>query len=347
MLMKITNLFAAAVAATAGLAGCTSNTGAEVTNSAAVPVATYAAKSCISGKEIAISGNIEGNKTVRLGFLVAGKIDYIAVHEGETIGQGELLASVDPESYMIAKEMADAALDQMQDDFNRINELHERKSVSESDFVKITNGLRGAKAQQRLHAKNLADTKLISPIKGVLLKRGVEEGEIIDKGIQLFAVSDIYKVKVAASVPETELRYIKQGGKAEVYVSSLDSSFIGRIVEIGTLAEPTTRSFTVKIELNNPDLLIRPGMTAEIKMLGGKSAKPAISIPTVALLRDIDNSSYIFVADTVKNKAFKRDVALGSIIGNDIEIISGLAEGEKVVVSGMRQLSNGTSINYK
>lgn len=343
--MKITNLFLAAAITSAGLAGCKSKPETDSAVSA-VAVTTYKVKTSESGKNMSISGNIEGNKTVRLGFLVAGKINFIAAQEGETIGQGELLASVDPESYSIAKEMADAALDQMQDDYNRINELHERKSVSESDFVKITNGLRGAKAQQRLQAKNLADTKLYSPIKGVLLKRGVEEGEIIDKGLQIFAISDIYKVKVVASVPEMELRYVKLGNKADVYISSLDSTFTGRIVEIGTLAEPTTRSFAVKIELNNPDLLIRPGMTAEIQMLSGKS-KPAMSVPAEALLRDIDNSSYLFVADTVKQQAFKRKVALGSIIGNNVEITSGLADGEQVVVSGMRSLNNGTSIIKK
>ncbi len=297
-------------------------------------------------KSLKISGNIDGNKTVRTGFLVAGKINYIAAQEGETIEKGELLASLDPESYEIALEMADANLSQMQDDFNRIKELYDRNSVTESDYVKITNGLRVAKAQRRFRAKDLEDTKLYSPIKGVMLKRGVEVGEIIDKGMQIFGVSDIYKVKVIASVPEMELRHVKKGRMADVYIPSLDSTFIGEIIEIGTLADPATRTFNIKIELNNPELLIRPGMTAEVNIQTA-DVDNRICIPANAVLRDVNNASYVYLVDNGKQKAFKRTISLGNIRDNNIEVMSGLRPDDMIVVSGQHKLSNGALIKEK
>lgn len=101
-----------------------------------------------TSKNLSVSGNIEGNKTIRLGFLVAGKINYIAAEEGQTVKSGQLLASLDPESYEIAKDMADANLNQTQDEYNRLSRMYESKSISESDYVKITNSLKAADAQQ-------------------------------------------------------------------------------------------------------------------------------------------------------------------------------------------------------
>jgi membrane fusion protein, multidrug efflux system len=328
------------------MTGCNKTTQIENDVTETVSVSVQKVESSPVSEDIKVSGNITGYKTVRMGFLVAGKVNYIAVHEGETIHAGELLASLDPESYEIALEMADANLSQMQDDYKRIKELYDRNSVTESDYVKITNGLRATKAQRRLHVKNLEDTRLYAPITGVLLKRGIEEGEITDKGMPVFGVSDIYKVKAIASIPEMELRYIKLGDRAGVYIPSLDSGFFGRIVEIGTLAEPSTRTFDVKIELNNPDLLIRPGMTAEVSIKTGIS-KDYFSIPANAILHDVNNASYVFVADTFRKQAFKRNVSLGKIVGDNIEIVSGLNRDELVILSGQNKLSNGTQINVK
>lgn len=341
--MKFKSLTAIIVLASIALGGCKREKGSDSVKPGSIAVQTEEVQFTETGQQLLFSGNVEGNKTVRLGFLVAGKINYIAVQEGETINKGALLSSLDPEDYSIAKELADVKLAQMQDDYNRVKELYERKSATESDFIKTANGLRAAKAEQRLHAKNLKDTKLYSPVKGVMLKRGVEEGEIIDKGLQVFVISDIYEVKVNGAVPETELRYITIGNPAKVYIASLDSTFVGTIREIGSLADPATRSFSVKTAIKNPDLLIRPGMTAEVHIETGKT-KDVISVPAEAVLHDIDHSSYVYVADTIRKQAFNRKVSLGNIVGNNIEILSGLKKKELVITGGQHKLSNGTSI---
>ena len=299
-----------------------------------------------TNKTISVSGNIEGNKTVKLGFLVAGKVDFIAINEGEAIGAGKLLASLDPESYAIAKDMADATTEQVQDEYNRLKEMYDRKSISESDYVKITCGLKQAKAQQRLHTKNFNDTKLVSPINGVLLKRLTEVGEIIGVGMPFFVISDIQTVKVNAAVPESDLNQIKSGGAAEVYISALDTTFIGKINEIGSVAEATTRAFTVKIELRNPKLSIRPGMTAEVKFPSARKTE-IIVVPAGSILHDADNSSFVYIADEKGNKAIRRNVAIGQISGDNIEIVSGIETGEKLIIGGQNKVSNGSFIAIK
>lgn len=299
-----------------------------------------------AAKVIAVSGNIEGSKTARLGFMVSGKINYIAAREGAMIEKGQLLASLDPENYRIAKEIADANAAQIQDEYDRLNLMHERGSISESDYSKISNGLKMARAQQKLHTKNLAETRLYSPFRGVLLKRGVEVGEIIGAGLPLFGVSDIRLVHVNASVPETDLRFIKMGSEAQIYVSSVDSSFSGRVIEVGSLAEPATRAFSVRIEVENPGGILRPGMTAEIQIPSGREEE-VISVPAEAVLRDMDNTAYVFVVDDFKRQAFRRKISLGKIDENNIAVVAGLAQGELVVVGGQHKLHNGSLIALK
>jgi len=294
--------------------------------------------------EVSVSGNVEGNTTVKLGFMVGGKINYVSNNEGESISKGQLIASLDPTNYSIAKGLADVRVSTATDEFNRLKILHERGSLSESDFTKAGFSLQQAKLQQQLQQKNLSDTRLYSPISGVLLKRQAEVGEVISVGMPLFIVSDIRKVKVLAYVPEGELHEIKIGQTANIHISSLDKVFTGKVTEVGSAADATSRAFTIKIEIENPGLLIRPGMIAEAS-IAADSKKQVILLPAECIQQDLANQSFVFVIDKTQDKVFKRRVSLGNMIDNKIEIVSGLTDGEVVVTSGQKSLSDGSIIS--
>lgn len=295
-------------------------------------------------KEVSVSGNIEGNTTVRLGFMVGGKINYISSKEGENITKGQLIASLDPTNYSIAKGTADVQVSTATDEFNRLKILHDRGSLSESDFSKTGFNVQQAKLQQRLQQKNLSDTRLYSPISGVLLKKQAEIGEIVGVGIPLFVIADIKKVKVLAYVPEAELHEVKIGQISKINISSLEKVFTGKVIEVGSAADATSRAFTIKIELDNPGSLIRPGMIAEAK-IATTEKKQVILLPAECIQQDLSNQSYVFVLDKTQDKVFKRRISLGDMFDNKIEIISGLIDGEVVVTSGQKRLSDGSSIS--
>ncbi|WP_426668008.1 efflux RND transporter periplasmic adaptor subunit [Mucilaginibacter sp. McL0603] len=295
-------------------------------------------------KEVSVSGNIEGNTTVKLGFMVGGKINYVSNKEGEHITQGQMIASLDPTNYSIARGSADVQVSTAADEFNRIKILHDRGSSSESDFSKVGFNLEQAKLQQRLQQKNLSDTRLYSPISGVLLKRQAEIGEIVGVGMPLFVLADIKKVKVLAYVPEGELHEVKIGQTSKINISSLGKEFTGKVTEVGSAADATSRAFTIKIELENPGSLIRPGMIAEARIKTTEK-KQVILLPAECIQQDLANQSYVFVVDKTQNKVFKRRISLGDMFDNKIEIISGLNDSEVVVTSGQKRLSDGWSIS--
>ncbi len=325
------------------LASSCNNNKKDLTNKSPVPVLTdkVTQKSILS--EISVSGNIEGNKTVRIGFMVAGRIDKITVNEGQQVFRNKLVASLDPSNYEIARELAEIQLNQTRDEYERLKLMHEKNSLSESDFAKITFGLQQANAQFKLHSKNLSETRLYSPIDGVLLKRLAEVGEVTGAGIPVLVVSDIHKVKVNAFIPEHELHLLKLGQMAKVFIPSLDKTFEGKITEVGSAADPASRAFSVKIEVENPQMLIRPGMIAEIKILT-EQPKDIMVIPVEALLHDFNGVSYIYVFDSVKMKAFRRNITTGIINDNMIEVTSGISLNEIIVKGGQHKLVDGTSV---
>lgn len=310
----------------------------------AIPVITEQLSETSHTSVVSVSGNIEGNKTVRLGFMVAGKVNQITVDEGQNVNSGQLVATLDPTNYSIAKEIADVQVGEASDQYNRSKILHDRKSVSESDFKKIEYSLQGAKAQQKLQGKNLSDTKLFAPLGGILLQKLAEPGEIVATGTPILVVSDISKVKVNAYIPENQLSQIKIGQEASVYIGALDETFTGKVAEVGGIADAVTRAFTIKIEVQNPKLVIRPGMIAEISLPSSKEIK-TISVPATAILRTPDGQSFVFIVDKEKGQSFQRNVSLGSINADRIEIISGVSAGEILITGGQQKLTNGTKVS--
>ena len=295
-------------------------------------------------QNIMVSGNVEGNKTVRLGFMVAGKISRVLVNEGEMVGANQLLATLDSASYSIAKEIADVQVKQVADEHNRLKLMYERNSLSESDFKKVDYALQGALAQQKLHNKNLSDTRLYSTINGILLKRLAEPGEIVAAGMPVLVVSDISKIKVTAYIPENQLQHAHIGQTAQVQIGALGKTFEGKVTEVGGMAEAVTRAFTIKIEIPNPQQAIRPGMIAEVS-LPTASQKTIISVPASAILRTPEGQAYVFVVDRQQQQAFQRNISLGGFLGDKIEILSGLSNGETIVIGGQQKLTNGSKIS--
>jgi RND family efflux transporter MFP subunit len=128
-------------------------------------------------------------------------------------------------------------------------------------------------------------------------------------------------------------------------VSSLTEPCTGKVTEVGSAADPASRAFTVRIEVDNPGLLLRPGMIAEVKISTGQQSSSLV-VPMEAIQHDPANLSYVYVADSAKQRAFRRNVSLGKIINDQIEVTSGLTENEIVVTGGQQRLVDGVKIEY-
>jgi membrane fusion protein (multidrug efflux system) len=315
-------------------------------DSVRTPVIVMAMVHSIENDRLSFSGSTETKTTVNLGFMVGGRVSRVLVEEGSTVAKGQLIADLETTDYALALDIANANLQKVQDEYDRLTILQDRGSLPASDYVKITASLNEIKARQKQAIKNLNDSRLYSPISGIVSRKATNPGEIISPGMSLFSIVDINPIRVVVAVPESEIGQIRVGQPAKVDIPALDSSFSATVRLIGPVADPNTRSYTIKLDVPNPHFLIRGGMIATAALPSTHKAS-GLLLPAEAVLHDIDKTTYVFIADREKNTAFKRKILVGALYDNKIEVSSGMNENELVVIGGQQKIQDGSLIQIK
>ncbi len=329
-----------------GLAGCKP----EETKAAAArlaekaPVVVKPVTLVSANQVIMVSGALEADKTARLSFLVPGKIARVHVDEGDHVKRNALLAAVQSDDYRSNLEIAEAALFRARDAYDRFEPLYKEGAFAEKNFIEIKTGLAQAKARRNIAGKALADAQLRSPIPGIVGRRSIEVGQMATPQTPAFTIVKTHPIYARVAIPESEIGKVTVGQKAEVTIPAIDGRVArGAVTLIGVVADERTRTYAVKIELSNPDHVLRPGMIVQADIATDK-AIDMLTIPGRAIVRDADNLTYVFVADAEKGMALRRRVSPGSAYQNEIEIRKGLTAKDSVIVSGQHRLTDGASI---
>lgn len=288
------------------------------------------------------SGTIEADNSVQIGFSVSGTVNSVKVNEGQQVNAGQLLATIDGTDYENALLIASAGLEQAEDMFARLNGLYQKGSLPAKDFIDIKTKLAQAKANKNLSTKRVSDTKLYAPMSGIITTKSIEKGAMAAPGVPAFTIIKINQVYARVSVPESEIGKISKGQNAKVFVSTLNQELTGKITIINPLADPVTKSYSVKVLLQNTNGKLLPGMITRTKIITGQSVD-AITVPATAVVRDADDITYVFVTND-KNKAVRKRVTANGVMGNDIVISDGLKQGDNVVIGGQSHLKDGSSI---
>ncbi len=294
------------------------------------------------------SGNILADNSVSIGFGVSGRVTAVYVQEGQRVSKGQLLAAIETSTYQNALAVAGAGMEQAQDNFNRLNQLYLKKSLPERDYIAAKVALAQSKANREMAMKNLRDTKLYASFSGIVSQKQTEAGATAAPGVPAFTIVKTDKVYATASITENEISALKIGTPAEVSIPSLNRTIHGNITIINPQADDNSRTYTVKIRLDNPGGQILPGMITDININIGKS-KDAIILPAQAVLKNPDGSSYVYTVKSAKNgaTAFKKRVEMQNMAGtSDVIIKSGLYPDDQVIVSGQTRLEDGKPVKF-
>lgn len=287
---------------------------------------------------------IEESVLVPLSFLAVGTVDKVLVDEGQSVNQGQLLAVLNSENYQNAYKIALSKENQAQDAFNRLEPVYKKGSLPEVKFVEIQTGLEMAKSTVLMSKKTLADCKLFAPTSGIIGKRMLEPGMSVLPGNPVFRLVKIEKVNANVPVPENEIASMKRGQKALVQVSALgDQKFEGEVKEIGMLSNPLSHTYMVKIELNNPDNLLRPGMVCKVN-INNSLLENRIIVPLSAVQIDGNGEKYVFIANSSTGKVMKKLVKVGPLNYNGVVINSGLSVNDLLITEGFQKLSENSTI---
>lgn len=337
--------------------------------------------------KLSLSGNILPSQVVKVAFKVPGVVTQANFEEGTFVKKGQLIAAVEQDEYNLQVQasssdyesaklqieseiparinQAKAQYELTKATYDRVKALYEAGGATKSQLDEITAKktadentykialeaesiarakLEKAEAGLELSNTKLSDTAINSPIEGIVMKKLVEEGEIIAQGYPVAAIGQVDVVDVEIGVSDQDIKHIEFGQKVKVYLYGLDKSFDGVVGEISPSADPTTRTFAVKVKVKNPNFEIKPGMVAKVDI--PVSSVEGILIPVSSVLsRPEGEVVYIYNEETKTVR--KQLVETGDIVKDKITILSGIKNGEKLVVDGQFKLNDNDKVSVE
>lgn len=284
------------------------------------------------------TANVEAYAKNNIAPQSASRIQKIYVEVGDFVRAGQIVAKMDEVSLNQSKlSMANDSLE-----YSRIKKLYEQGGVSKSDFDAMELKYNVTRSQ---YQNLLENTILRSPVSGVITARNYDQGDMY-AGSPIYVVEQITPVKLYVGISEMDYTRVKKNDTVTLTADALPGkTFTGRIARIYPTIDAATHTFTAEVNVANSDRLLRPGMYARVTVNFGSNH--SIVVPDDCVVKQQGSgvrSVFVLQADnTVKEIV----VTLGRHFGTEYEILSGVAEGDKVVVKGQASLKNGSKVNVQ
>lgn len=314
---------------------------AEGGGAVAVRVAQVAKK--VVDLDFVANGNFMANQELNFAAENSGRVAQIFVQEGSRVSKGQILARIDAEILNTDRETAQATYQNAARDLARYESSFKTGGVTQQQLDQARLNAENAKLRLQQQQRKLNDANIRSSINGVVNKKMIETGAYVAPGTPLFELVDISKLKLKVNVSESQVANLKLGETIAIQSSVFpDEKFSGKVSFIAAKADGSL-NFPVEIEVsNNTKNSLRAGMYGTAVFKFPKQA-PAIFIPRTSFVGSV-SSNQVFVLDATSHTASVRNVISGRIIGDSVEILSGLKEGETVITSGQINLTEGSPV---
>lgn len=281
------------------------------------------------------TATVEASVTNKIAPQMAVRIDKVFAEVGDKVRKGQKLAQMDQSNLMQSK----VQMENIEAEFKRLDELYKIGGVSKSQWEAQKTSLEIAKTSYRNLSEN---TQLLSPINGVVTARNYDSGDMFSMGTPIFVVEEIRPVKLLVNISETLFTQVKKGMPVDVKLDVYgDETFAGKVSLVYPSIDSQTRTFPVEITVANNDERVRPGMFARVTINFG--VKQNVVVPDLAIVKQSGSGDrYIYVYKD--GKVSYNKVELGRRMGDKYELISGVENGDQVVVTGQSRLNDGMEV---
>lgn len=295
--------------------------------------------------DVRASGVVAGAREAFTVSETQGLVRSVSFNLGDSVNEGQELLRVDDRIASLNMDRAKEQYEAARLELDATEKLAASGRSSPADLTRARGNASGAKSQYESALKAYNDTRLRAPISGVIASRDevATVGATIAPGIRVARIVDTSSFRLTVGVGEREVGLIEPGAKAKVFVpAALGEEFVeGTVAAIGAGSEPGTGSFPVVIAFRNGfGGRIKSGMAANVS-IKARETTPSVVVPSSAIVRR-GAASAVFVDDN--GKVVVKEVVPGRRSGVRVELLSGLTEGEKLVVSALTRLRAGTPI---
>ncbi len=290
---------------------------------------------------ISATANLVPDAEVRVLAEAEGRLTRLLVEEGDTVGAGTLLAELDPAEAEMALNKARLTEDNTRMAFERASRMYAENLIAQEEFDKITMDHRIAQqvlAEARWRQER---TRIHAPIDGRITRRDCTPGQHIRPADALFTVTDFSPLIARIYLPEKDVLGLVEGQDVRISLKADETArFRGRIRQISPVVDTATGTVKLTIAALDPPTGVRPGGFVAVDITR-VTHDNALLLPKQAVIRELQKA-HVFLA--AEGLAHKREVTLGLEEGENVEIVSGIARGEQVVVAGQGSLEEGSKI---
>ena len=293
-------------------------------------------------------GIVEEHEGTAVSFTGMGVVKRMLVNEGQAVSRGQLIAEMDDTQARNLLNGAEAAMTQANDALERFKMLHDNGSLPEVQWVEVQSKVAQAKSQYEIAKKNLADCRLTAPVSGIVGKKLVGAGETAMPSQAVVTILDISSVKVKVSIPEAEVSSITASTPTIINVEAAEKQVAGGKIEKGIQADALTHTYEVRINVQNTDRKLLPGMVASVSFGSEqvrKSGSGMTLLPVTAVQKKADGSLFVWTV-AKDSTAHRTTVSTGLPQGNRMLITNGIENGVRIVTEGYQKLSEGSKVIY-
>jgi RND family efflux transporter MFP subunit len=305
---------------------------------------------------LVLNGIVEPSRKIQVFSRLPAYVRQLVREEGDYVRENEVLAVLDDievrisyEQARIALDQAQVSLDEAEKNYERSRTLVERNLISEQEFQTQEALFKQRQFELRTRRENyknlelqLGWTRLRAPSEGFITERLVEVGGRVNANQQVFTIEDFKPLLVRVFVPTTDAVQLKTGLPAGVSAGEVlpGTAFTGEVKLINPRIDTQTGTVKVTVEVFDETLRLKPGMFVEVRISIGDKAD-VLAIPRRALLFR-QNKIYAFVVDG--NRAVQREIQIGLMEEDEVEVTDGLVEGDVIVTVGVDGLKDGQAI---
>lgn len=298
--------------------------------------------------ELEVTGELRAVRGVAVATEVAGIVREIAFESGDEVSAGDLLVALDTEADRAELEGLKAEARLAEITFERKRRLRERDLGSAAEFDQAQARYQQAKAAVKTQEALIAKKTLRAPFGGKLGIRRVDLGQYVGPGTEVVQLQDLDSLYVDFDVPQKRISSIVAGQRVSVAVAGYEERFQGEVEAVSPALERATRSFTVRARLDNSEQRLRPGMYGNVRLSVGEP-EPYLTVRQSAIsYHPYGDSVWVVVEEGEgEDKALvakRRTVKTGETRGDQVQILSGIEAGERVVVVGHHKLRAGSRV---
>lgn len=264
------------------------------------------------------------------------RISKINVEIGDFVKAGQVLAVMDD----LQLQQAELQMKNNETEYNRLKGLYEAGGLSKSDLDAIELSYKVSKTN---YENLLQNTILRSPINGVVSARNYDKGDLYSMSQPIYTVEQITPVKLLVGISESEYTKVKKGNEVTITVDAFPGrTFKGTINRIYPTINQVSHTFNVEVTVPNKDYVLRPGMYARVEVCFGNNSN--VVVPDKAVVKQVGSGErFVYVLNEDGTVTYQ-NVKLGVREDNRYEILSGLEDGDKVVVEGHARLADGVKV---